>query len=1435
MKYSLQILLLLAFTFGGGLSLWAQVLDPNDPLFIYDSNNPPKQPLYGQVGKWTAKLDRKQEYKAYIYKGMPVRLQFPKGYNPNEAVTYPVTVMFHGRGENRKDFYDNDKHLSHGANNFTAAIRDGKYNGYVLHPHSYGGWDDAEMQKIAEFLEYMIDNAHADPYRISVHGLSNGGKAVWSFFYNQTKYTASALPMSGIGSDRSTNTLSRIRYTPIWLSQGGQDKNPTPDASKQLADAIEAVGGGIRYTLYRDAGHGVWGRHYNEPDFFPFLMRANKVNPWPLYGRSEFCPGDAVKVTLGLTPGFEGYEWRKDGQVIAGATKHELPVTSFGVYDARIKRDGQWSYWSPQPVVVKVKEETQTPAPVLAQAHSGAIPSPDGRGYTVLELPEGYASYAWKQVGSSAVVGNESTLKVTTPGQYVATVTEEFGCTSIASAAFRVVSATGANAPAPVTALSANMVSKTQVALSWQHNASTAYPETGFEVYRSEQANGDFVLVTVAEANASGYIDKGLATGTKYYYLVRTINANGASATTKASGSTESDTVLPSVPGNLRAGNYTTSSVFLRWNGSTDDVGVAHYVVYRDGVQILTTTDTETTIYNLVPNGQYNFTVRAKDVSDNLSPVSNTVLVTTQAKNVTYAYYEGSFSKVADLENLTPKKTGQTDNIDITLRDREDNFAFTFQATLIVLEDGAYTFYTTSDDGSKLYINGQQVVDNDGRHGSRERNGRITLTAGNHDLRVSYFNGGGGKRLQLRWQGPGFGKRYIPISAYYGDEAATVRPNVPSALTANATSYKKVILNWQDNSSNESAFRLYRSTGASGSFSVLTTLGKDTEQFVDATVQANTTYRYHVQAVSKGGASAVSNTTSTTTPSAPAVVPQKLFTTRINFTKNATAPSPWYNTGKDPVAGDSFVNLPDEQGSGTGITLTLLTPWGGSFNQGANSGNNSGVVPDAALAEYYWFGTFGAPNTVDIELSGLDPAKLYAFKFVGSSVFNLAGITDNGTTVYTLGGQSASVYVQDNTSDYAFIEGYSPNGDGKARIRISKANGTPVGYLNALIVEAFSNPSISDGLLATTLQTFSESKSSLRVDWLDIPAANGYALYRSTTANGSYSKVYQGNATTYTDAGLQAATTYYYKVNTLYTEGNRESGIASASTLQSQVFINMNGSKNYNAPFPWNNTQILPEDSDVLGGFKDEVGDATGLAIAFEKSMTGSNDWGVSTGNNTGLYPDRVSKSFFFMETFDKARLVVKGLDQTMRYNFVFFNSIVMDFQVTTDFTIGEETVVADATNNTEKAATIWGVRPDANGEIVINVTSEENWSIFNAMVIEAYPDGGATNARTQSGSKPVAYDIAVRQGDELVAESNLIGVYPNPFDNDLVITLPTTIDGQQVEVSLIDVLGRSVYTRRMNVAGANMHLPDLPVKPGTYLLKVATSQSTKTFRLLKE
>lgn len=74
---------------------------------------------------------------------------------------------------------------------------------------------------------------------------------------------------------------------------------------------------------------------------------------------------------------------------------------------------------------------------------------------------------------------------------------------------------------------------------------------------------------------------------------------------------------------------------------------------------------------------------------------------------------------------------------------------------ILIEEDGEYTFTLGSDDGSRLWINGEQVVDNDGVHRHLERSASIELKAGEHEIRVEYFNLQGGTSLALKWKRPG--------------------------------------------------------------------------------------------------------------------------------------------------------------------------------------------------------------------------------------------------------------------------------------------------------------------------------------------------------------------------------------------------------------------------------------------------------------------------------------------------------------------------------------------------------------------------------------------------------------------------------------------------------------------------------------------------------
>lgn len=96
-----------------------------------------------------------------------------------------------------------------------------------------------------------------------------------------------------------------------------------------------------------------------------------------------------------------------------------------------------------------------------------------------------------------------------------------------------------------------------------------------------------------------------------------------------------------------------------------------------------------------------------------------------------------------------------------------------------------YTFYTLSDDGVRLWVNGQQIINNWTDHPATENKGIIALQAGKrYDVKLEYFNNVGGGTSKLFWSSASIGKQIIPQSQLYSSAApTTVTPPPTSGLT----------------------------------------------------------------------------------------------------------------------------------------------------------------------------------------------------------------------------------------------------------------------------------------------------------------------------------------------------------------------------------------------------------------------------------------------------------------------------------------------------------------------------------------------------------------------------------------------------------------------------------------------------------------------------
>src|SRR5687768_5803166 len=96
-----------------------------------------------------------------------------------------------------------------------------------------------------------------------------------------------------------------------------------------------------------------------------------------------------------------------------------------------------------------------------------------------------------------------------------------------------------------------------------------------------------------------------------------------------------------------------------------------------------------------------------------------------------------------------------------------DQFYVRWTGVIRIDAPGDYRFFTTSDDGSRLFIGDRLVVNNGGPHAMIEKSGTITLTAGTHPIKVEYFQGGGGKGCKVAWQPPGSKREPIPSSVLF--------------------------------------------------------------------------------------------------------------------------------------------------------------------------------------------------------------------------------------------------------------------------------------------------------------------------------------------------------------------------------------------------------------------------------------------------------------------------------------------------------------------------------------------------------------------------------------------------------------------------------------------------------------------------------------------
>lgn len=129
--------------------------------------------------------------------------------------------------------------------------------------------------------------------------------------------------------------------------------------------------------------------------------------------------------------------------------------------------------------------------------------------------------------------------------------------------------------------------------------------------------------------------------------------------------------------------------------------------------------------------------------------------------------FEGKLSSTKDLEGLKPVKQGTQSSVDLAPITRKENIGLIYQGYIKIEKDDVYTFYLASDDGSRLFIDGREIINHDGLHGNDEKTGKVALKKGYHYIRLDFIQATGGIDLKLQYSSGQQKKQEIPGSLLF--------------------------------------------------------------------------------------------------------------------------------------------------------------------------------------------------------------------------------------------------------------------------------------------------------------------------------------------------------------------------------------------------------------------------------------------------------------------------------------------------------------------------------------------------------------------------------------------------------------------------------------------------------------------------------------------
>jgi fibronectin type 3 domain-containing protein len=318
--------------------------------------------------------------------------------------------------------------------------------------------------------------------------------------------------------------------------------------------------------------------------------------------------------------------------------------------------------------------------------------------------------------------------------------------------------------PGAPTGLLASWSSSTGSTLSWDVDTDDDTGVTGYLVDRDG--------TTIGSPTGTTFKDTAPLPPGSHSYVVRAVDAAG----NVSAGSTPAgvvvpaprDTTAPSIPTRVAAAVLAPTRSRVTWAASTDSTGVTGYRVTRDGTRIATVAETSFVDAAMPAGAKHVYRVSAVDAAGNASAASVAATVTAPAaaaNGLTGKYYDTATFGTLKLTRVDP-------TIDFTWGTGApatgmgaDTFSVRWTGNVIPLSAETYTFYLQSDEGARLWINGQLLVDDWTLHSLREKKATIALAPTQaYSVKVEFRDNTKSAAVRLAWSTPTIAKADVPTA-----------------------------------------------------------------------------------------------------------------------------------------------------------------------------------------------------------------------------------------------------------------------------------------------------------------------------------------------------------------------------------------------------------------------------------------------------------------------------------------------------------------------------------------------------------------------------------------------------------------------------------------------------------------------------------------------